>query len=65
LCCGNSNDGGEVTDEIREMFAEADVNGDGVIDFLEFLGMMGAGNDDEGEEALEGDVIGAPAPAEP
>merc|ERR1711988_1016959 len=35
------NDGGEVTDDIKQMFSEADVNGDNVIDFLEFLGMMG------------------------
>jgi len=42
-----NNDGGEITEEIQEMFSDADVNGDGVVDFLEFLGMMG---EQEGEE---------------
>ena len=47
------NPGGEITDEIKQMFTEADVNGDEVVDFIEFLGMMGAGNDDDEEEEEE------------
>ena len=35
-----------MTDEIKQMFADADANGDEVVDFMEFLGMMG-GVDDE------------------
>lgn len=46
------NPGGEVTDDIKQMFSEADVNGDKVIDFFEFLGMMGAvGAEQEAEGA--------------
>ena len=36
-----------MTDDIREMFSDADVNGDQVVDFMEFLGMMGATDDQE------------------
>jgi hypothetical protein len=45
------NPGGQITDDIKEMFADADVNGDEVVDFLEFIGMM-AGM--EGEDEIEG-----------
>lgn len=44
------NPGGEVTDDIKEMFADADVNGDQVVDFMEFLGMMGGTEEEEDDD---------------